>query len=186
MFARRFTAINQRSFLELRNVHVKFVCLPVCIQLMLPLMVDECDLRGTSCILDANLFVKLDCLICRGQIEWFGNMQRAPVTIEEQLILKAIKEECPWENLPKRLQATLNSKEEWHRRLDLVASYLLWRFRVWIMQISEVWGLNSCLGGWKLELILALLNCGLLVFYFHSSSFAPFDLLFFFFPFFTI
>jgi hypothetical protein len=57
-------------------------------------------------------------------------MQRAPVTIEEQLILKAIKEECPWENLPKRLQATLNSKDEWHRRLDLVASYLLWRFRV--------------------------------------------------------
>lgn len=44
-------------------------------------------------------------------------MQRAPVTIEEQLILKAIKEECPWENLPKRLQATLNSKEEWHRRV---------------------------------------------------------------------
>lgn len=44
-------------------------------------------------------------------------MQRAPVTIEEQLILKAIKEECPWENLPKRLQATLNSKDEWHRRV---------------------------------------------------------------------
>lgn len=44
-------------------------------------------------------------------------MQRAPATIEEQLILKAIKEECPWENLPKRLQATLNSKEEWHRRI---------------------------------------------------------------------
>ncbi|KAJ6335479.1 hypothetical protein OIU78_012168 [Salix suchowensis] len=44
-------------------------------------------------------------------------MQRAPVTIEEQLILKAIKEECPWENLPKRLQATLNSKEDWHRRV---------------------------------------------------------------------
>ncbi|EEF48559.1 conserved hypothetical protein [Ricinus communis] len=44
-------------------------------------------------------------------------MQRVPVTIEEQLILKAIKEECPWENLPKRLQATLTSKEEWHRRI---------------------------------------------------------------------
>ncbi|KAJ9166537.1 hypothetical protein P3X46_021277 [Hevea brasiliensis] len=44
-------------------------------------------------------------------------MQRIPVTIEEQLIFKAIKEECPWENLPKRLQATLTSKEEWHRRI---------------------------------------------------------------------
>ena len=45
-------------------------------------------------------------------------MQRAPVTVEEQLLQKAIKEECPWENLPKRIQATLSSKEEWHRRLE--------------------------------------------------------------------
>ncbi|KAK9116252.1 hypothetical protein Sjap_015199 [Stephania japonica] len=44
-------------------------------------------------------------------------MQRVPATIEEQLLLKAIKDECPWENLPKRLQATLQSKEEWHRRV---------------------------------------------------------------------
>lgn len=44
-------------------------------------------------------------------------MQHVPTTIEEQLLLKAINEECPWENLPKRLQATLTSKEEWHRRL---------------------------------------------------------------------
>ncbi|WJX32862.1 hypothetical protein P8452_21141 [Trifolium repens] len=44
-------------------------------------------------------------------------MQRAPVTVEEQLLQKAIKEECPWENLPKRIQATLSSKEEWHRRI---------------------------------------------------------------------
>nr|GEU40864.1 hypothetical protein [Tanacetum cinerariifolium] len=44
-------------------------------------------------------------------------MLHAPATIEEQLILRAIKEECPWENLPKRLQSTLNSKDEWHRRI---------------------------------------------------------------------
>ncbi|KAL6006480.1 hypothetical protein ACLOJK_037434 [Asimina triloba] len=44
-------------------------------------------------------------------------MQRIPNTVEEQLVLKSIKEECPWENLPKRLQATLASKEEWHRRV---------------------------------------------------------------------
>ncbi|XVE55542.1 hypothetical protein DITRI_Ditri03aG0167200 [Diplodiscus trichospermus] len=44
-------------------------------------------------------------------------MQHIPATVEEQLFLKAIREECPWENLPKRLQATLNSKEEWHRRI---------------------------------------------------------------------
>lgn len=45
-------------------------------------------------------------------------MQRTPaVTIEDQLISKAVREECPWENLPKRLQSILGSKEEWHRRL---------------------------------------------------------------------
>ncbi|KAL1358153.1 hypothetical protein AAHE18_04G013300 [Arachis hypogaea] len=44
-------------------------------------------------------------------------MQRASVTVEEQLLQKAIKEECPWENLPKRIQLTLSSKEEWHRRI---------------------------------------------------------------------
>ncbi|XP_042493363.1 protein FAM91A1-like [Macadamia integrifolia] len=44
-------------------------------------------------------------------------MQHVPSTIEEQLLLKSIKEECPWENLPKRLQVTLSSKEEWHKRV---------------------------------------------------------------------
>nr|XP_043616969.1 protein FAM91 homolog [Erigeron canadensis] len=44
-------------------------------------------------------------------------MLHVPRTIEEQLILRAIKEECVWENLPKRLQSTLNSKDEWHRRI---------------------------------------------------------------------
>lgn len=44
-------------------------------------------------------------------------MQRSPASMEEQLMLKAIGEECAWESLPKRLQSTLNSKEEWHRRI---------------------------------------------------------------------
>lgn len=44
-------------------------------------------------------------------------MLHVPATVEEQLILKAIKEECPWENLPKRLQSTLNSKDDWHRKI---------------------------------------------------------------------
>ncbi|KAH9625933.1 hypothetical protein KSS87_022021 [Heliosperma pusillum] len=44
-------------------------------------------------------------------------MNHAAATIEEQLILKAIREECLWENLPKRLQSNLSSKEEWHRRV---------------------------------------------------------------------
>lgn len=46
-----------------------------------------------------------------------GSMLHVPTTIEDQLILRAIKEECSWEGLPKRLQSTLNSKDEWHRRI---------------------------------------------------------------------
>ncbi|KAI3806731.1 hypothetical protein L1987_22645 [Smallanthus sonchifolius] len=50
-------------------------------------------------------------------------------TIEEQLILRAIKEECSWESLPKRLQASLNSKDEWHRRIiaHCIKRRFLWR-----------------------------------------------------------
>ncbi|KAL5101673.1 hypothetical protein RYX36_006000 [Vicia faba] len=40
-------------------------------------------------------------------------MQRAAVTVEELLLEKAIKDECEWENLPRRLQQTVPSKEEW-------------------------------------------------------------------------
>ncbi|KAJ9560475.1 hypothetical protein OSB04_005635 [Centaurea solstitialis] len=49
--------------------------------------------------------------------------------IEEQLISRAIKEECLWESLPKRLQTSLNSKEEWHRRIiaHSIKKRLLWR-----------------------------------------------------------
>lgn len=55
-------------------------------------------------------------------------MLRTQATVEEQLILKAIKEECSWENLPKRLQSTLNSKEDWHRRIieHCIKKRLLW------------------------------------------------------------
>ncbi|KAK3160685.1 hypothetical protein QOZ80_1BG0062980 [Eleusine coracana subsp. coracana] len=38
-------------------------------------------------------------------------------TVEEQMVVKAIREECTWESLPKRLQSTLQTKEEWHRRI---------------------------------------------------------------------
>lgn len=44
-------------------------------------------------------------------------MQHVPTTIEEQVIAKSIQEECTWENLPKRLQILLSSKEEWHKKV---------------------------------------------------------------------
>ncbi|KAL3647346.1 hypothetical protein CASFOL_008314 [Castilleja foliolosa] len=55
-------------------------------------------------------------------------MQRSQSTVEEQLIAKAIGEECAWDNLPKRLQSTFNSKEEWHRRIIeyCIKKRLLW------------------------------------------------------------
>lgn len=55
--------------------------------------------------------------------DFAGKMLRPPETMEEQLIIQAITEECPWENLPKRLQSTLNSKEDWHRRFDLLMCF---------------------------------------------------------------
>ncbi|KAL4559015.1 hypothetical protein LXL04_031147 [Taraxacum kok-saghyz] len=50
-------------------------------------------------------------------------------TIEEQLILRAIKEECSWESLPRRLQASLSSKDEWHKRITdhCIKKRLQWR-----------------------------------------------------------
>ncbi|XP_057724235.1 uncharacterized protein LOC130940184 [Arachis stenosperma] len=44
-------------------------------------------------------------------------MRRAEVTVEELLVDRAVKEECTYENLPKRLQATVSSKDEWHKRI---------------------------------------------------------------------
>ncbi|WJX59066.1 hypothetical protein P8452_44447 [Trifolium repens] len=44
-------------------------------------------------------------------------MKRAPVSTEELLLEKAIKEECQWENLPKRLLPTVPTKEEWTARI---------------------------------------------------------------------
>ncbi|KAI4366560.1 hypothetical protein MLD38_022422 [Melastoma candidum] len=45
------------------------------------------------------------------------------------LNLFAINEECPWESLPKRLQVTLSTKDEWHRRIveHSIKKRLQWR-----------------------------------------------------------
>ncbi|XP_006655225.2 protein FAM91A1-like [Oryza brachyantha] len=43
--------------------------------------------------------------------------QQMAATVEEQMMVKAIREELPWENLPKRIQAALVSKDDWNRRI---------------------------------------------------------------------
>lgn len=58
-------------------------------------------------------------------------------TIEDQLILRAIKEECPWESLPKRLQSTLNSKDEWHRRYNYIYVFLVDSDDIQILQCNK-------------------------------------------------
>lgn len=45
-------------------------------------------------------------------------MQRATQTAEERWLEKAVKEECTWENLPRRLHPVVCSKEEWHKRFN--------------------------------------------------------------------
>ncbi|TVU18937.1 hypothetical protein EJB05_35058 [Eragrostis curvula] len=45
-------------------------------------------------------------------------MQRQmAATVEEQMMVKAIREESVWEELPKRIQAAVVTKEDWHRRI---------------------------------------------------------------------
>ncbi|KAL6880139.1 hypothetical protein ACP4OV_011704 [Aristida adscensionis] len=56
-------------------------------------------------------------------------MQRQmAATVEEQMMVKAIRDECGWEALPKRIQAALVSKEEWHRSNVTLAIRLMLRF----------------------------------------------------------
>lgn len=45
--------------------------------------------------------------------------QQMAATVEEQMMVKAIREELPWESLPKRIQAALVSKDDWHRRYNI-------------------------------------------------------------------
>ncbi|KAK8528218.1 hypothetical protein V6N12_074753 [Hibiscus sabdariffa] len=57
-------------------------------------------------------------------------MQHIPTTVEEQLFLKAVKEECRWENLPKRLQPIFSSKDEWHRSFHYLTPFVFSPFSV--------------------------------------------------------
>ncbi|EMS60888.1 hypothetical protein TRIUR3_07954 [Triticum urartu] len=52
--------------------------------------------------------------------------------VEEQMVVKAIREECPWESLPKRLQSTLHTKDEWHRSSLLLILRESTPMRIWI------------------------------------------------------
>ncbi|KAF5740192.1 hypothetical protein HS088_TW11G00258 [Tripterygium wilfordii] len=91
-------------------------------------------------------------------------MQRNPPTVEEQLVLKAIKEECPWESLPKRLQATLGSKEEWHRRIveHCIKKRLQW---------NTCFGRKVCKEGEYYEDMMRYLRKNLALFPYHLAEY---------------
>ncbi|XP_075516861.1 uncharacterized protein LOC142551482 [Primulina tabacum] len=91
-------------------------------------------------------------------------MQRMPVSIEEQLIIKAIKDECQWENLPKRLQSNLNSKEEWHRR---IVEYCLKKRLVW----STCFAKKVCNEGEYYEDMMQYLRKNLALFPYHLAEY---------------
>ncbi|GER54104.1 protein FAM91A1 [Striga asiatica] len=91
-------------------------------------------------------------------------MQRPPSTVEEQLILKAIGEECMWEGLPKRLQSTLNSKEEWHRRIidHCIKKRLSW---------SACFARKVCKEGEYYEELMRYLRRNLALFPYHLAEY---------------
>ncbi|KAH7567713.1 hypothetical protein JRO89_XS07G0129500 [Xanthoceras sorbifolium] len=91
-------------------------------------------------------------------------MQHVPTTVEEQLIVKAIKEECPWENLPKRLQATLTSKEDWHRR---VIDYCIKKRLQW----NKCFARKVCKEGEYYEDMMRYLRKNLALFPYHLAEY---------------
>lgn len=64
-------------------------------------------------------------------------MQHATLNTEEDMLVKAILEETPWEKLPKRLKLTLFSNEEYQKR---VKEYCIKKRLKW----SECAARNAC------------------------------------------
>ncbi|CAN4115470.1 unnamed protein product [Withania somnifera] len=84
--------------------------------------------------------------------------------IEEQMILKAIKEECNWQDLPKRLQAALNSKEEWHKR---ITEHCIKRRLQWNTSFAS----KFCKEGEYYEEMLRYLRRNLALFPYHLADY---------------
>ncbi|WOK96079.1 protein FAM91A1-like isoform X2 [Canna indica] len=91
-------------------------------------------------------------------------MQHIPATIEEQLLLKAIREESPWENLPKRLQLMLTSKEEWHKR---IIDYCIKKRLQW----NQCYARKVCKEGEYYEEMMRYLRKNLALFPYHLAEY---------------
>ncbi|CAL4900191.1 unnamed protein product [Urochloa decumbens] len=92
-------------------------------------------------------------------------MQRQmAATVEEQMMVKAIREESPWEALPKRIQATLISKEEWHRR---IVDYCIRKRLPW----SSCFARKVCKEGEYYEDMMRYLRKNLALYPYHLADF---------------
>nr|XP_018674181.1 PREDICTED: protein FAM91A1-like isoform X1 [Musa acuminata subsp. malaccensis]XP_018674182.1 PREDICTED: protein FAM91A1-like isoform X1 [Musa acuminata subsp. malaccensis] len=91
-------------------------------------------------------------------------MQHVPATIEEQLLRKAIREESPWENLPKRLQTMLISKEEWHKR---IIDYCIRKRLQW----NQCFARKICKEGEYYEEMMRYLRKNLALFPYHLAEY---------------
>ncbi|XP_061338227.1 uncharacterized protein LOC133285082 [Gastrolobium bilobum] len=91
-------------------------------------------------------------------------MQRAPVTVEQKLLEKAIQEECPWENLPRRLQPIVSSKEEWNTR---IIEYCIKKRLQW----NSCFARKVCKEGEYYEDMMRYLRKNLALFPYHLSEY---------------
>ncbi|KAM0863098.1 hypothetical protein ACQ4PT_044815 [Festuca glaucescens] len=90
--------------------------------------------------------------------------QQMAATVEEQMMVKAIREECPWETLPKRIQATVVTKEEWHRR---VVDYCIRKRLPWTSCFSR----KVCKEGEYYEDLMRYLRTNLALYPYHLADY---------------
>ncbi|KAK1698992.1 hypothetical protein QYE76_015689 [Lolium multiflorum] len=89
--------------------------------------------------------------------------QQMAATVEEQMMVKAIREECPWETLPKRIQAAVVTKEEWHRR---VVDYCIRKRLPWTSCFSR----KVCKEGEYYEDLMRYLRTNLALYPYHLAD----------------
>ncbi|KAE8772298.1 protein FAM91A1-like [Hordeum vulgare] len=90
--------------------------------------------------------------------------QQMAATVEEQMMVKAIRDECPWETLPKRIQAAVVSKDEWHRR---IVDYCIRKRLPW----TNCFARKVCKEGEYYEELLRYLRRNLALYPYHLADY---------------
>ncbi|KAL6627766.1 hypothetical protein ACP70R_031492 [Stipagrostis hirtigluma subsp. patula] len=88
-------------------------------------------------------------------------------TVEEQMVVKAIREECPWESLPKRLQSTLQTKDEWHRSVRWIVNYCIRKRLQW----NTCFARRVCREGEYYEEMMRYLRRNLALYPYHLADY---------------